>query len=77
VQNLQDQASDNRRKPVAGVHPLESLIDSQAAAFLIGIHPKTLQRMARTGEIKSVHVGKLWRFRASAIEEWINQRLAS
>lgn len=77
MQNLQDQGSENRRKPVAGVHPLEPLIDSQAAAALIGIHPKTLQRMARTGEIKAVHVGKLWRFRASAIEEWINQRLAS
>jgi excisionase family DNA binding protein len=55
----------------------EPLIDSEKAAAIIGIHPKTLQKMARSGEIRGVHVGKLWRFRASSIEEWINQRLAS
>lgn len=66
----------NTRKPVASVG-LEPLIDSEKAAAIIGIHPKTLQRMARSGEIKAVHVGKLWRFRASAIEAWINRSLAS
>lgn len=67
---------ETARKPVAKASP-EPLIDSESAAAIIGIHPKTLQKMARSGEIKGVHVGKLWRFRASAIEEWINQSLAS
>lgn len=66
------------KKPVsrseAGPEPL---IDSERAAAIIGIHPKTLQKMARAGEIKAIHVGKLWRFRASNIEEWINRSLAS
>jgi len=51
----------------------ERLIDSEEAAAIIGIHPKTLQRYARRGLIRGVHVGKLWRFRGSTIEEWIER----
>jgi excisionase family DNA binding protein len=66
------------RKPPTNVGFVpEPLIDSEKAAAIIGIHPKTLQKMARAGEIRAVHVGKLWRFRASIIEEWINRSIAS
>ncbi len=41
------------------------------------VHPKTLQKLARQGRIPGVHVGKLWRFRASVIEAWIAQQMAS
>lgn len=43
----------------------EPLLDSEQAAALIRIHPKTLQRYARTGLVSGLRVGKLWRFRAS------------
>ena len=53
-------------------------IGAGEAAAIIGIHPKTLQRYARQGLIRGVHVGKLWRFRGSTIEEWIDrEELAS
>ncbi len=56
----------------------ERLIDSEEAAAIIGIHPKTLQRYARRGLIRGIHVGKLWRFRGSTIKEWIDrEELAS
>lgn len=55
----------------------EPLIDSDQAAAIIGIHPKTLQRYARHGLIRGIHVGKLWRFRASAIDDWIAREYAS
>jgi excisionase family DNA binding protein len=55
----------------------ERLIDSEEAAALIGIHPKTLQRYARCGLIRGIHVGKLWRFRYSTLEDWIAKELAS
>ena len=74
---LTDEEGNTFRKPPVGTSVPEPLIDSERAAAIIGIHPKTLQRMARAGEIKAVHVGKLWRFRASSIEEWITHRLAS
>ena len=66
-----------KRPPSNYATPPERLIDSEEAAAIIGIHPKTLQKMARRGQIRGVHVGKLWRFRASTIEEWIARELAS
>ena len=49
----------------------EPLLDSSQAAALFRIHPKTLQKMARRGEIHGTHVGKLWRFRASDLNDWL------
>jgi excisionase family DNA binding protein len=43
----------------------EPFLDSEQAAALVKIHPKTLQRMARTGRVRGYRIGKLWRFRAS------------
>ena len=43
----------------------EPLLDSDRAAAIIQVHPKTLQRYARNGIVQGVRVGKLWRFRAS------------
>jgi excisionase family DNA binding protein len=51
----------------------EPLLDSEEAAALLKIHPKTLQKLARDGEIAAIHIGKLWRFRASALNDWIEK----
>ena len=55
----------------------EQLLDSDEAAALLRIHPKTLQKMARNGEICGVQVGRLWRFRASVLNEWLEHKMAS
>ena len=47
------------------------LTDVEAAKFLGGLHPKTVQRMARRGEIPAYRIGKFWRFRASELDEWL------
>lgn len=52
----------------------EPLLDSVQAAELLRIHPKTLQRMARNGEIAAVQIGKLWRFRASELDAWLKSK---
>ncbi len=49
----------------------EALVDSQEAAKLLGIHPKTLQRMARRGDVPAIRIGKFWRFRVSELDTWI------
>lgn len=51
----------------------EPLLDSEEAAALLKIHPKTLQKLARNGEVAAIHIGKLWRFRASALDEWVKK----
>jgi excisionase family DNA binding protein len=54
----------------------EPLLDSEQAAALLKIHPKTLQKMARRGEVVAVQIGRLWRFRASALNRWL-EKIAS
>ena len=49
----------------------EPLLDSQQAADLMQVHPETLKRRARRGEIPGMKFGKVWRFRASGLEEYI------
>jgi excisionase family DNA binding protein len=54
----------------------EQLLDSEEDASLLKIHPKTLQKMARNGEIAAAQIGKLWRFRASVFNAWLQQKMA-
>lgn len=53
----------------------EPLLDSDEAAALLKIHPKTLQKMARKGEIIGIQIGTRWRFRASALNEWLAKKM--
>lgn len=75
--------SDQRKPPQPahfssepGRSGIEPLLDSHKAAAMLDVHPRTLQRMALRGQISGVQVGKLWRFRASAIDEWIDRKQA-
>ena len=54
----------------------EPLLDSNQAAAIMRIHPTTLQKFARRGEIRALQIGKVWRLRASVLDEWIQQKLA-
>ena len=60
----------------AGAFHSEPLLDTDEAAAIMKIHPKTLQRFARLGRIRGAHIGKLWRFRASEIHRWIDRQMA-
>jgi excisionase family DNA binding protein len=51
----------------------EPLLDSHQAAAILKVHPRTLQRLVHRGKIHAIQVGKLWRFRASVIEAWIER----
>lgn len=55
----------------------EPLIDAVAAAKLLCTSPRTVKRMAARGEIPAIRVGTRWRFRASALDEWVRSRLLS
>lgn len=46
----------------------EPLLDTDQAAAILHIHPKTLQRLARHGRVTGYRIGKLWRFHASDLE---------
>lgn len=48
----------------------EPLLDSEGAARLLRIHPKTVERWARQGLIPGKRIAGRWRFRASELDEW-------
>jgi excisionase family DNA binding protein len=49
----------------------EPLLDDGQAGEMLGLHPKTIQRLARRGEIPAVRIGRYWRYRASALNRWV------
>ncbi len=53
----------------------EPVLDTNEAAGLLKIHPKTLQRMARSGHVPAFRIGDLWRFRASELDEWLRSEV--
>jgi excisionase family DNA binding protein len=55
----------------------ERMLNTDEAAALLQIHPKTLQRMARQGVVPAFRIGDLWRFRASALDHWLRAELSS
>ncbi len=69
--------SDLQHKPTMSVDAFavefEPLLDSEEAAALLKIHPKTLQKLARSREVEAIQIGKLWRFRASALNRWLDE----
>ena len=56
--------------------PCERLINAIEAAAILKISTKTLKRLARKGSIPAMHVGRQWRFRASALNDWVEKRLS-
>src|SRR5436305_7979796 len=56
-----------RLRPHLPVEP-HRFLDARQAAQVLGLHPDTLVRMARTGRIWAQKVGREWRFRADQLE---------
>jgi excisionase family DNA binding protein len=63
--------------PNGQVIDFEPLYDSHEIAAQCGVSEKSLHRWARLRRIPAVKMGRLWRFRKSAIDEWINSKMAS
>jgi len=53
----------------------EPLIDAQDAARLLRLHPVTVREMAARGEIPAMRIGRVWRFRSSSLDAWIDSQL--
>jgi excisionase family DNA binding protein len=56
----------------------EPLLATEVAAKILGgMHPKTLQRKARLGEIPAYQIGRAWFFRASELDSWLKSLIPS
>ncbi len=67
----------NSREPESLGDAFERVLNTDEAAALLQIHPKTLQRMARQGIVPAFRIGDLWRFRASSLDQWLRSGLCS
>ncbi len=64
---MRQEVTDQENQP----NEFEPLLDSQQGADLMRVHPETVKRRARSGEIPGMKFGKVWRFRASGLEAYI------
>jgi len=69
------------RKPpqsvAAATVELQTLYDVHEVARKCKVSEKSLHKMARSGRIPAVKFGKLWRFRKSTIDAWLDSKTAS
>ena len=71
MQNLSKTVSDFSQVQ----NPNGSIWNSCEAAQYLRISPRTLTRMARCGEIPSIQIGRLWRFRRADLDEWLTRKV--
>jgi hypothetical protein len=56
----------------------EPLLSANDAAKLLGgVHPKTLMRRARGGEVPGYQISRAWFFRASELDSWLQSLVPS
>jgi excisionase family DNA binding protein len=63
-----------RDLPARGFEPLLNL---KEAAAILGMHWKTLERLARERKVPALKVGKRWKFRLSSLNAWLENELNS
>lgn len=56
---------------------MEPLLTSAEAASILRVNPKVLERWAKAGDVPALKVGKFWRYRASALESWVDTQIHS
>lgn len=49
-------------------------IDAREAGRLLSLHPETVARMARRGELPHFKAGRSVRFSVAALTEWLQQQ---
>jgi excisionase family DNA binding protein len=63
------------------VSDLEPYVDAGQAAQFLGIHPKTLMRLAREGQVPAYSFNdgprRHWRFLKSELDNWMRSRVNS
>ena len=48
-------------------------LDTKGAAKILGVHVKTLERLSRSGEIKSARAGRCLRFSRAVVDAYLER----
>lgn len=54
--------------------PVPDLLDARAVAAMLGVHPRSVQKMTRHQGLPHLRLGKLLRYRRAEIDRWIRDR---
>jgi excisionase family DNA binding protein len=68
---MEMKANLQERDLMEAIEIFEPLLTAEEAAAHLLIHSKTLMRMARQFQVPAIRIGKYWRFRLSALDEWV------
>lgn len=49
----------------------EEILDVEGAARALGVSTRTVYKLARSGEIPAMRVGREWRFALKNLREWV------
>ena len=60
-----------------GPRSFERFIDLATAAELLQIHPDTLKKKTRVGQIPGRKIGRSWKYRVSELDAWAKSTLIS
>lgn len=52
-------------------------LTAEELAEMLKVNPKTIQRMARRGDIQALRVGRQFRFRRDWVEKWLEENTLS
>lgn len=63
--------------PISVTDTFQPLWTPADAASYLGLHEKTVIKMARLVQIPAIRLGKHWRFRASDLTAWIATQVQS
>jgi excisionase family DNA binding protein len=55
---------------------LDPLLDAKAVGRILGVHPETVLRLARAGNLQGLRFARHWRFRKADIAAWLETRIA-
>ncbi len=69
--------NDKPKPSMKSAQEFERGVTSRVAAPLFEMHYKTLEGMARNGEVPATKLGDKWLFRLSVLDEWFDERLKS
>ena len=62
---------------MATLPPLEPLVDAKAASAMLGIHRKTVLKLARQGLLRGARYARRWHFRRNDLVSWIERHFPS
>ena len=77
TESLSPPPTNSEAVAFGGAVTLEPVVDSEEAARFLKINSKTLQRMARNGDVAGYRIGKLWKFRISDLDAWLRSKVIS